>query len=236
MFNPQPRLQVVPLFDDHECLVIDDFLESPQTWREAAITHREQFAPSTFAYPGVELYLPDGLQGALSDFFGSHIRARLGGRRTVHVTARLSLATLQPQALEARQWLCHRDSAGLPDRHCIIASVLYLFEDEALGGTSFYRPRRGDDETAALVHECSTLDNASFAARYPEVTPGYLLDSNAWFERMATVPARWNRVVFYDGNLFHSADLQQPERLSADPAQGRLTLNGFFSCLRQAAG
>jgi hypothetical protein len=41
--------------------------------------------------------------------------------------------------------------------------------------------------------------------------------------------------VFYDGNLFHSSHILAPELLSDDPARGRLTLNGFFICRRQAA-
>ena len=58
---------------------------------------------------------------------------------------------------------------------------------------------------------------------------------NAYFERIASVPAAWNRLIVYDGGLFHSADVDRPELLSADPARGRLTLNGFFSCRRNAS-
>ena len=45
-----------------------------------------------------------------------------------------------------------------------------------------------------------------FSARYPDIASGYMTNSNAWFERIASVPAR-----------------------------GRLTLNGFFGCRRSAA-
>ena len=56
-----------------------------------------------------------------------------------------------------------------------------------------------------------------------------------WFEKVGTVPPRWNRVIFYDGSLFHCSDIPEPGRLSPDPRQGRLTLNGFFTCRRRAA-
>jgi hypothetical protein len=46
--------------------------------------------------------------------------------------------------------------------------------------------------------------------------------------------AAWNRMIFYDGGLFHSADISQPSLNSADPRTGRLTLNGFFTCRRNA--
>lgn len=235
LFNPRATLHSVPLHDGHECLVVDDALLDPQAWRDWAVARRAQFARPPYVYPGVELALPAAAVAQAGEFFAAHIRARLGGRRTLDVAARLSLATLQPHELAARQWFCHRDSARLAPGQCIVAAVLYLFDDTTLGGTSIYRPRRSADETARLVHECSTLNDAEFAARHPEITPGYMTEGNAWFERVASLPARFNRAVFYDGNLFHGADLRAPEKLSADPATGRLTLNGFFTCRRTAA-
>jgi hypothetical protein len=38
-----------------------------------------------------------------------------------------------------------------------------------------------------------------------------------------------------DGALLHTGDILAPERLSNDPATGRLTFNGFFTCRRNAA-
>jgi hypothetical protein len=78
------------------------------------------------------------------------------------------------------------------------------------------------------------LDAREFGARYG-LQPGYMASSNAYFERVAQVSAAWNRVIFYDGGLFHSADVDQPGLLSRDPARGRLTLNSFFTCKRNAA-
>jgi hypothetical protein len=48
------------------------------------------------------------------------------------------------------------------------------------------------------------------------------------------VPARWNRMAFYDGTVFHSGDVGSAQALVDDPRIGRLTLNGFFSCTRVA--
>lgn len=234
MFNPQARVRALPLFDGRECLVIDDLLADPQAWVDTASRARDAFVRPTQPYPGLEAVLPDAVQASLADHFASQVRARLGGRRTLGVRARLSLATLKPHELEPRQWFCHRDSAGLPPDQCIVASVLYLFHDEGLGGTSFYRPRRSDAETVRLVHDAGALSRADFEARYPEIAPGYQLDGNAWFDRVASVPARWNRAIFYDGSTFHSADLAAPDRLVADPVRGRLTVNGFFTCRRTA--
>ena len=235
MFNPRSTLQAVPLHDGHQCIVIDDVLHDPARWRAWAVEHRSQFAPSPFAYPGIEATLPADTQAAIAEFFAQHIRQRLGGRRTVITTARLSLVTLAPHELQARQWFCHRDRLGVPPGHCLAASVFYLFDDPSLGGTSIYRPRRSMADTEALVHDCSTLPNDVFAVRHPDIPPGYMTEGNAWFERVANLPARFNRAIFYDGSLFHSGDIRAPERMSADPLRGRLTMNGFFTCTRRAA-
>jgi len=234
MFNPHPKLTAVPLFDGHEALVIDDVLAEPERWVAAAVDQRGQFDPASHTYPGLEAALPDGVRHMVAEFFAAHVRSRLGGRRTLDTTVRLSLVTLQPHELRARQWFCHRDSAGVPEGQCIAASVLYLFHDEALGGTAFYRPRRSASETALLVHEAGILGDDEFARRHPEIARGYMTEGNAWFERVAEVGARWNRIVFYDGSVFHSAALRAPERLGADPARGRLTMNGFFTCRKTA--
>jgi hypothetical protein len=52
---------------------------------------------------------------------------------------------------------------------------------------------------------------------------------------VGTVPGQWNRIIFYDGYVLHSGDILAPERLSADPSAGRLTLNAFFSSRRNLA-
>lgn len=44
----------------------------------------------------------------------------------------------------------------------------------------------------------------------------------------------WNRMIFYDGRLFHSGGVGGARALTGDPATGRLTLNGFFTCSRPA--
>ena len=235
MFNPRPVIQALPIHAGHKCLVIDDALIEPERWVDFAAGHLAHFQPAAHnAFPGPELALPADAAAALDDFFRQHIRARLGGRRTLAMNARLSMVALPPAALQPRQWFCHRDHQQLQPGECIAASVLYLFNDESLGGTSFYVPRRPMPEIDLLIHHASTLDSAAFSARYGDITPGYLLESNAWFERVLVVPPKWNRLIFYDGSLFHSSHVSAPHKLNTDPRNGRLTMNGFFTCRRSA--
>lgn len=235
MFHPHPSIEVVPITPAHDCLVIDNALTDPERWVELAAQHRAEFAASPHnAYPGLELRMPDAISARLDEFFARHIRARLGIRRTLRMYSRLALATLSREHLSPRQWICHRDRLDTEPGRGIAASVLYLFHDTSMGGTAFFVPQRSEQETAMLIHESGTLASTDFAAKYG-LHPGYQTTSNAWFERTAAIPAKWNRLIFYDGgSVFHCSDIAAPNKLSADPRAGRLTLNGFFICRRAA--
>jgi Family of unknown function (DUF6445) len=234
MFNPRPEIQRWPILPGHDCLVIDDALLEPERWVALATRERAAFATLGHnAYPGVELRMPDGVSAKLEDFFTRHVRSLLGARRIVRMYSRLAMVTAPPSALAPAQSICHRDRmTDDPDEH-IAASVLYLFKDAGLGGTSFFRPRKSERDTAVLVHDSSTLPGEVFFPGY-RLPRAYMTESNDWFEKVLTVPARWNRLIFYDGHLFHGGDIRAPERLTDDPSTGRLTLNGFFICRRRA--
>lgn len=235
MFNPNPTPSVVALDGERSCLVFDDVLREPQRLVAMAVAQREHFRRSgNNAFPGPELRMPDAFSAALDAFFAIHARRPLGGRRTLRAYSRLSLVTLSPEQLAPTQWICHRDRMALEAGRCVAACVLYLFDDPLLGGTGFYRPRRGTLDTARLVHDSGALDRDAFAATYG-ISAAYPTASNDWFEKVASVPARFNRAIFYDGMQFHSGDIERPELLSDDPTRGRLTLNGFFTCRQTAA-
>lgn len=235
MFNPAPRIERVPLGEHGSCLVVDDALQDPEALRRFAEEQRARFVHAPFnAYPGIELGLTGPIQHALSDFFDRHIRGLLGSRRTLRMNCRLAMATTPPEQLEPRQWLCHRDSAWIERENNIAASVLYLFEDAGFGGTSFYAPRRSADQIARLVHDSGTMGRVGFSARY-HLQPGYMAEGNEWFDRIGRVDARWNRIIFYDGRLFHSGEIGSEQALCGEPMHGRLTLNGFYTCSRKAA-
>lgn len=230
LFRPNPTVRRIPLFDGQECLVVDDALVEPAAMVAWACARRADFRPTGHAYPGVELWLDDRHTAQLADFFMAHPGPVLGAASVVNAACRASLVSVPPASLAPLQRICHRDNRGVPEGERMFASVLYLFEDPALGGTSFYRARRPQPEVEALVHDSRVLRGPAFEARYPELGSGYMVEGNDWFERVASVPARFNRIVFYDGGVFHSGDICCPDRMSADPAAGRLTINGFLRC------
>lgn len=234
MFNPHATITSLPVGDAARCWVVDDALVDPQAWVARAAAMREAFALTAHnAYPGPELALPEAIAERLAAFFAAHVKEHLQARRIQRAHARLAMVTLPPERLQPRQWICHRDHMGLGPGHVVGASVLYLFADQRLGGTSFWRARRPMAEIDRLVLDSGALAADEFSARYG-IAPGYIGASNDWFELLTVVPPRFNRLILYDGNLFHCSHIEHPELLSEDPAHGRLTLNGFFHCTRRA--
>lgn len=236
MFNPRVRVETLDIAPGHRACVIDEALSEPQRWIDLAVQHRQDFAHSPHnAFPGPELRMPDEISARLGEYFSQHVRARLGARRVERCYSRLSLATLQPRQLEPRQWIAHRDRLEPEPGKLTAACVLYLFHDEALGGTAFFVPKRPLHETRVLVHESGQLAPDAFTAKYG-IAQGYMTAGNDWFEKTASVAPRFNRLVFYDGGtVFHTSDIRAPEILTDDPRTGRLTLNGFFVCRASAA-
>lgn len=232
-FSEQLTVSVLPIASGGVCCVLDDVLSDPDALVDWAC--EQPFgAPLGYPYPGVVLPVPESISLRVAELFAQHARSRLGGRRTHDAKVRLSMVTTPPEELQPCQWLCHRDRvADDPAAGLFAASVLYLFRDPSLGGTSFYRPRRPAADIDRLVADSMRLDAQEFERRHG-VHAGYMSGSNAYFECVAQVPARWNRMIIYDGAVFHSADIGATDRLSSDPRRGRLTLNGFFTCSRAA--
>lgn len=234
IFNPHPKIQRVEFPNGQSCFIVDDALANPEALQKLAVEQPKSFQPApTNAYPGIEFMMGKDVTDPTSDFFMQHIRPLTDARRTLHTKCRLSMVTLPPAQLSAPQWICHRDTRGIRPEDCVVASVLFLFHDETLGGTSFYAPTKSTVETELLIRDsCFTSDEA-FGRKYA-IQRGYFKESNEFFEKLYTAPAKWNRMVFYDGGIFHSGDIRHPEKMSANPLTGRLTLNGFFTCSRKA--
>lgn len=232
IFNRNATLELQPAGAGPALLVLDNALREPEQLFDYAVRHAEAFKNVDFnAYPGLYLPAPAAIVQELQDLFNLRVRRHFAARRCLRMHCRLSLTTLAPDALAPYQWLPHKDSHLLAPGQCIQASLLYLFRDQRLGGTSFYEPRRPAAEIGALFNDATQLPAAAFTQRYG-LPGGYLHGSNEYFECVATIPARWNRLIFYDGSVLHSGDITAPELLSSQPATGRLTLNGFFTSTR----
>jgi Family of unknown function (DUF6445) len=233
-FNPDPRIERVPIVEGQWCYVIDDALRDPERLVQFASDQRSGFHIVDYnAYPGLLLPTPGEISEKLNTFFVDHLRRLFDARRVLRMHSRLALVTLPREQLRPYQRICHSDTMSPDPLQSLQASVLYLFRDESFGGTSFYVPKLPLQETRQLFNDAAHLPNAEFTRHY-DIQPGYLCESNRYFDRVASVPAKWNRLIFYDGDLLHSGDIREPDKMSPDPRIGRLTLNGFFTSRRRA--
>jgi hypothetical protein len=235
LLNPRPRVTLVPIFDGHQCVIVDDFMLEPEELVGYAANNHAHFqdVPGNY-YPGPELPISGTFAARVHDSFLQHARTPLKARRILDVKSRLSLVTRRAEDLLPGQRLPHRDFSGLPAGVGVGAMVLYLFRDERFCGTSFFKPKVPEHEIRALENDLRRRERAG-AAALPDVPPTFAIASGAHFEKVLTVEPRWNRAIFYNGEIFHSGHIHMPELMVNDPRTGRLTANAFFQ-LRMAAG
>ncbi|RZI98605.1 MAG: hypothetical protein EOP39_26880 [Rubrivivax sp.] len=203
-------------------------MEDPQALVEAA--HQASFEPCPGAderrgYPGVRAPVPMAYSESLTALLDPLIKVNFGVPESLPVKKTpcvFSLTTVAPHELGPLQRVPHFD-ASTPH---YMAVLLYLCDDRH-GGTAFYRHR-------ATGLQQITADNRDRygAAIYDQVDrhPAplrYFDDSDAHFELLGVMPARFNRLVVYRGSLLHSA-IVNPQRLGSDPRTGRLTVNTFY--------
>jgi hypothetical protein len=153
-------------------------------------------------------------------------------RGGINLIARLSLVTLKPEELSCLQRICHIDPHYGANRRTY-AGVIYLFTNPDLGGTAFYRwkaPEIVDHAMDLAPHDPDAalrlFEAHSEVFRQP---PRYMTDSNDLADLLSVIPAKFNRLVFYDGEHPHSGYISAPELLTDEFTSGRLTLNFFAS-------
>jgi hypothetical protein len=235
LLNPRPQVTTVPIFDDHHCIVIDDFMLEPDVLVDYAAQNHAHFRDvAGNSYPGPELYLSGTFAARVQDSFLQHARTPLGARRVINMMSRLSLVTRRPDELVPGQRLPHRDYTGLPAGEGVGAMVLYLFKDERLGGTSFFKPKVPEHEITALIDDLKRRERAGDVAA-PDIPPTFAIASSRYFEKVLTIEPRYNRAIFYNGDIFHSGHIHTPELMVNDPRTGRLTVNAFFRVRKAAA-
>ncbi|WP_142788130.1 DUF6445 family protein [Erythrobacter insulae] len=136
-----------------------------------------------------------------------------------------SLVTTPPADLVPLQRIPHYDRASTGR---VIGVMHYLLGSET-GGTAFYRQKRTgfevitDDRVTPYLNaiEADTREFGPPPAEY------YYGDSDR-YELIGEVEAQPDRMILYPGRLLHSGVIAQPDQLSSDPKEGRLTINMFL--------
>lgn len=233
--NPAATLRREQITDTTFCVVVDDFLADPHALVEYAARHPGDFANPNVGYPGVQIRVHDDALAEVFRFVRSRLSKEFGFLRgRIGIRSLLSLVTWPPERLSFMQRICHIDPNADAGR-AKYAALVYLFADERLGGTSFYRWRNEDLVWQGVrLLRSNPREGEEFMKQHFATfrgPPCYMTDSNDVAERIYTVAARFNRFVFYSGDIPHSAAIGAPELLSDDPRTGRLSLNLFFSAL-----
>lgn len=194
----------------------------------AALRHwaRDQrYQPIGEFYPGIRAPLPGAFTVALLATMGAMLVEVYGDDAAGLIgESFLSIVTTPPHRLTPIQRLPHYDGCGRDQ----FAAIAYLSQDD-LGGTSFFRHRATGFETVSMdrfARYKAALE--ADIARHGLPPECYVSDGAPLFERLATVEAKPNRLVFYRGTQLHSGAIGDADRLSADPAIGRLTITAFF--------
>lgn len=217
-----PQIEKIPS-TDQQLVSLNDFLGDP----EHAILQAslQKFAKITPQYPGIRAPLDPAVCQAwlaqlapmLNQWFGP-------ASRPWRMQAWYSLVTTPPSALAPIQRLPHVDGTD-PEQ---IAMMLYL-HTTGHGGTGFFRHR--STGLSSLSAEAFPRYAAAVEADFRRTgmpPAAYTTDGAPHFERVHVAEGRFNRAVFYRGNILHSGVIDNAAPLSADPRMGRLTINAFF--------
>ena len=233
--NQQAEIRREQITEKDFCVVVDDFLQDPDLLIEFAVEHRAEFSHPNIGYPGVQLRIQDDAMKDIYRFVRSKMSRMYGFMRgRIGIRTLLSMVTLPPDALSFSQRICHIDPNPDPGREKY-AALVYLFEDQRLGGTGFFRWRneeivwKGVDLLRADRSQGEEYLEQQFETF--RQSPRYMTESNEIAELLYTVSPRFNRFVFYSGDMPHSGAIVAPELLSDDARHGRLSLNLFFSAL-----
>lgn len=223
-----PDVQSVTI-GDHPVVFIDDFLEDPQALVEAACGSRFEACDvhgQQKGYPGIRADAPRAYTVALTELFEPLVKQNFGVPEELPVKVALSafsITTTPPHQLGPLQRTPHFD-ASTPWG---MAAVLYLCGPQH-GGTGFYRHRASGWQRITEANREAYLDLYHEEVNRRPPRPRYFDASDAQYEFLGMLPARFNRLAVYPGSLLHSACINPACSLDADPRRGRLTMTSFY--------
>ncbi|WP_065204367.1 DUF6445 family protein [Shewanella woodyi] len=229
IFNPDAKPVLHTVGEEKTpLLIIDDLLLNPDAMVRQACRPPEFSANNQDFYPGKRKAAPLDYDEQLIQRYSALIRSsyRIGQSKQPNtLQSAFSLTMTKAEALRPIQMLPHFDSPSSDQ----FAVVHYLF-NAPLGGTSLYRHRESRFES--ITHERlplygKRLKQQAYGMQLHQ-NPAYTNGSSPLFEQIHSVEATFNRAIIYPSNCLHSADISADNKLTDNPATGRLTLNSFI--------
>lgn len=204
--------------------VLDDFAPDPDALRHVATA--AVFEPARNHYPGIRAALPSDYMASQLARIGDVVAKEFGRTGEIRIIdASFSIVTRAPQRLTLPQRLPHCD-AFAPNR---IALIQYL-SPQGGDGTAFFRHRSTGFETVDDARRPIYFGQLEAELRHSgQPQPVYIAGDTDLFERIWLAEARYNRALLYHSWNLHSGAIAPEAALSADPAEGRLTVTAFLS-------
>ena len=184
------------------------------------------FSERSRYYPGIRAEAPPEYQQLilmkLGDVLLDCLDVRKGALR--FSMCEYSLVTRRAHELSPPQRIPHVDSLGKQG----LATIHYLFKS-ALGGTAFYRHRRTgfeslDESRNDIYVRCLQSESLQPHA----LGTGYINGDTELFQQIAKQDGVFNRMLIYRRNSLHSGCIERDFVPDANPATGRLSINGFI--------
>lgn len=194
-------------------LILDDFLADPHEMRRQALNLDYDPALKKGNYPGIlsSRALPiKGLEEAVSARIGIKLQPAAS---TTHQYCRLTLGG-------------DKGRSGVHIDPCFYSGILYLsLPEHCRGGTAFFRHKpTGLERVPATQNELAASGYTDVNTLIEQVINRDTLNSQRW-ERVMTVPMRFNRLILFSPWLFHNSGKPFGDR----PENGRLVHLMFFA-------
>ncbi len=213
--------------EQHDAIIVDHFFRDAEAVRAEAL--KLPYAAPPYPYPGViskPAWDYRQIVQVVSHLVGREIRPE-------QVTFRFSMVTMTGAELQPCQRIPHVDPVA-------VAGLIYLTPPEQCqGGTAFYRHRKTGVEQlpgrpGAAYRETmarfghTRLDTWAEELFTPSQTPdGFISETNQDWELTSLVEMQFNRLLIYNGKVFHSGYIQDGQ-FGEGLEERRLTLNFFI--------
>ncbi|MDU0352743.1 DUF6445 family protein [Paraglaciecola aquimarina] len=206
-------------------LIIDDFVRDAKSLIDYAMT-RQDVAPATGHYPGLRSQAPQLYQTCLVSSITEllHSTFSLDSDQLKQADSYFSVVATPVRELSVIQQLAHFDQ---PKEHEL--AVIHYLCNESHGGTSFYRHRSSGYEYINQSRHQAYLTQLEqeVSHRGASHQAKYLHGDDEIFERIFSVPAKFNRAVIYRCSSLHSGDIPSDYQFDMNPYTGRFTIASF---------
>lgn len=190
-------------------IVIDDFMPDPGALRDFGLSHDFSKAPE-FDGNTYEGFAPVKDFARLGEYFSQRISSAIAA----NVKVRMACFVAGSAGFSTKQWIHADNNCG------VLAGVLYLFDKPGFG-TAFWRHKSGAEYMSEFF--------AANQHRPVEEVVATMQNhgrSDAMWERTDYVESKFNRLILYPTDKFHS---RWPEHLFGDkPENCRLTMTLFL--------